>query len=458
MRNNIRLDSNGRESQNFTRNQFQRNRSGRRGDGPRDGLAEWRTMLVSKATVLLVILLVNTLGSQAAPTRCPKKICSAGHFVACDESAGVAQCKPCPKNQYQPDRNTNGDQCKTKKNCKVDGTITIHPGTSVSDAVCGCAEGYHLVHDFCAPNPNCQAGFGADGYGDCESCADKNMYSDTYNNRQKCQPFQNCADQMKCTVKKGTPTSNTICGENVVNNLQECQVTTQSAEDISQAYTSSVSTDVTTIIPRMPSSEAEHLSGGEIAGIIVCGVLLVVVVIAAISFFRWRYIRNQLFRQVNELCNDPTINGRGVQHIFDVVPRNLDIKYLQKFGEGLLRAAGYQENIKVKVKQIIEGNRDKSSQEQVHGMLLEWKQFVQSNQMHVSHVLDALTGCNIQELRDLASNICKYIKDVKQRLENVNTPTSQGSCIGNEVAAPLLDNPVGNNVNTQGNEQRETEV
>ncbi|XP_050412821.1 uncharacterized protein LOC126827483 isoform X3 [Patella vulgata] len=190
--------------------------------------------------------------SSRSPSKCDKnrKTCPPGHYMnECADNEGY-ECLQCSVDTFQPNPNRLGDKCRVMRSCGDPYKEYASYGDTVTDAHCKCMKGFHFENEdqrACVPNRECGKGYGQATYGYelgdsgvCESCLEKQMYSDVKDRFQQCKPLRNCEKENRCVAKKSNGTFDNVCGP-LVRDINDCSSVVEKVDDdVSNKYLSAI--------------------------------------------------------------------------------------------------------------------------------------------------------------------------------------------------------------------------
>ncbi|XP_047216313.1 tumor necrosis factor receptor superfamily member 11B-like isoform X2 [Girardinichthys multiradiatus] len=136
------------------------------------------------------------------------------------------ECQPCPERHFAENWHW-GDMCQYCTSVCKERQLVKQQCNSTHDQLCECELGYHLVVEFCIAHSTCPPGYGVKALGTpesdtlCERCPD-GSFSAGSSSTEPCQLHRNCGDFGMKTLKRGTSTSDSLCGSPDIKARLDC--------------------------------------------------------------------------------------------------------------------------------------------------------------------------------------------------------------------------------------------
>ncbi|XP_052821473.1 uncharacterized protein LOC128246942 isoform X5 [Mya arenaria] len=276
-------------------------------------------------------------------------------------------CKQCGDLTFQPNENRFGDQCRIRRTCDKYRMKFAEYGDKTRNAVCECDLGYHFENEdqrACVPNKDCGKGFGMGVYEDntltgiCQNCFEKNMWSETINNYDRCKPLKNCEKMSRCTIVKSNGTFDNKCGP-VVANVKDCDSIVHATAEPATA------TSTSTVV------------GLAVAGGVLCLLLVLLLVILFVRrrrrAARERQLRaEELEEMLPEIVKRAKKDENFCKKVLDLLQREVEDRInnqiwalAQELFKSHLEPAKYED--------LLEKYRDQQHKYAVNGYLNDWR-------------------------------------------------------------------------------------
>nr|XP_057909327.1 tumor necrosis factor receptor superfamily member 11B-like isoform X2 [Doryrhamphus excisus] len=126
------------------------------------------------------------------------------------------ECQDCPERHFADNWHW-GNSCQYCTLVCKERQLVKQECNSTHDRVCECAAGFHLVVEFCITHSSCPPGYGVAALGTpvsdtvCKPCP-AGHFSSSPSSTEQCRPHRNCTDVGMKRLRKGTSTSDSICG------------------------------------------------------------------------------------------------------------------------------------------------------------------------------------------------------------------------------------------------------
>ncbi|XP_054639091.1 tumor necrosis factor receptor superfamily member 11B-like [Dunckerocampus dactyliophorus] len=199
--------------------------------------AEMSAWIASSNPAMKLILLFTAsltwaFQQQAAPPKYQYRDPVTSDLLLCDQCPpGTAvkrhcaadsptECQACPERHFADNWHW-GNSCQYCTSVCKERQLVKQECNSTHDRVCECAAGFHLVVEFCITHSSCPPGYGVAALGTpvsdtvCEPCP-AGHFSSSRSSTELCWPHRNCTDLGMKRLRRGTSTSDSICGNQVM--------------------------------------------------------------------------------------------------------------------------------------------------------------------------------------------------------------------------------------------------
>ncbi|KAM9352785.1 tumor necrosis factor receptor superfamily member 11B-like [Symphorus nematophorus] len=186
----------------------------------------------SNPAMKLIVLFTASLSwafqQQAVPPKYQYRDPVTSNLLMCDQCPpGTAvkqhctaetptECEACPEKHFAENWHW-GDTCQYCTSVCKERQLVKQQCNSTHDQLCECAPGFHLVVEFCIAHSTCPPGSGVTALGTpvsdtvCKRCP-AGHFSSSDSSTEPCQPHRNCSDLGLKTMRWGTSTSDSFCG------------------------------------------------------------------------------------------------------------------------------------------------------------------------------------------------------------------------------------------------------